>query len=193
MVLAKNGINVCFEKLNHSHLPTVFSWLRQDFVAEFWDNTQAHKDDILHFLEGRKTASTYADGKYVYWVASYKREPFALLMTIQETHTDPIGQEKRSQLSKTGNTYSIDYMIGNHQFLGKGYGEQTLSAFIDYFRISFDSRADTFLMDPAVDNSRAQHVYMKAGFEHVCDFRMEQDVSGIGKMHHLLVKRFEPA
>ena len=32
---------------------------------------------------------------------------------------------------------------------------------------------------------------MKAGFEHVCDFMMEGDVSGAGKVHHLLLKKFE--
>jgi len=29
-------------------------------IMEFWDNTQAHKDDIVNFAEGRKTPSSYA-------------------------------------------------------------------------------------------------------------------------------------
>jgi hypothetical protein len=33
---------------------------------------------------------------------------------------------------------------------------------------------------------------MKASFKHACDFMMEDDVSGAGKAHHLLVKKFEP-
>jgi hypothetical protein len=32
----------------------------------FWDNSQAHKDDIVHFVEGRKTPSPYLEGKYIY-------------------------------------------------------------------------------------------------------------------------------
>ena len=54
----------------------------------------------------------------------------------------------------------------------------------------FDASADTFLIDPASDNPRAKNVYMKAGFEHIADFVMSGDVSGAGKPHHLLIKRF---
>jgi RimJ/RimL family protein N-acetyltransferase len=78
-------------------------------------------------------------------------------------------------------------MIGNPKFFGKGYGSKTLSDFINYFREFYDPKADTFIIDPASDNPKAKHVYMKAGFKHVCDFMMEGDVSGAGKSHHLLI------
>lgn len=179
-----------FEKLEQKHVDTIFAWLNEPHVKEFWDNTQAHKDDIVNFVEGRKTPSTYADGEYVYWIASYNSSPFAFFMTIKETHDSPINQEKLEYLSKTGNTYGVDYMIGNPEFFGKGYGAKTLSEFMEFFRDEYDTKADTFLIDPASDNPRAKNVYMNAGFENVCDFQMEGDVSGRGEVHHLLVKRF---
>ena len=64
--------------------------------------------------------------------------------------------------------------------------------FINYFRTSIDPKADAFLIDPASDNPKAKYVYMKAGFKHACDFMMEGDVSGAGKVHHLLTRKFEP-
>lgn len=179
-----------FEKVSKVHLETIFHWLREPHVMEFWDNSEAHKDDIVNFAEGRKTPSSYIDGKYVYWIALDHGEPFAMLMTIQETEAEDIGKEKRSRLSKTGNSYGLDYMIGNPDFIGKGYGAKTLENFIDFFRQAVDPKADTFLIDPADDNPRAKHIYMKAGFDHVCDFMMEEDVSGKGKVHHLLIKKF---
>ncbi len=185
-------MNIHFEKVTGAHLDTIFSWLRQPHIMEFWDNTQAHKDDIVNFAEGRKTPSSYAGGKYDYFLAYLEDEPFAMLMTIQETHKEDIGEEKLKRLSKTGHTYGLDYMIGNPKFFGKGYGSQTLSDFIDYFRKIVDPKADAFLIDPASDNVRAKHVYMKAGFKHVCDFMMEGDVSGAGKLHHLLLKKIDP-
>lgn len=185
-------MNIQFEKASQAHTDTIFSWLKQDFVKEFWDNTQAHKDDIINFIEGRKTPSTYAEGRYIYWIASFNDEPFAMLMSIQEMHKDDLGQEKLARFSKTGHTYSLDYMIGNPQFFGKGYGAKTLSEFIDYFRNAVDPKADTFIIDPNSNNPRAKHVYMKAGFNYVCDFIMEGDMSGSGQLHHLLIKKFEP-
>ncbi len=186
-------MKIKFEKVTRAHLDTIFKWLTEPHVMEFWDNTDAHKDDIVNFAEGRKTPSSYADGQYVYWIAYLEDEAFAMLMTIQETHKEDIGEEKLKRLSKTGHTYGLDYMIGNPKFFGKGYGSQTLSDFIDYFREIVDPKADTFIIDPASDNPKAKHVYMKAGFKHVCDFMMEGDVSGAGKVHHLLIRKFDPA
>jgi predicted acetyltransferase/RimJ/RimL family protein N-acetyltransferase len=185
-------MKVKFEKVTGAHLDTIFSWLSEPHIMEFWDNTQAHKDDIVNFTEGRKTPSSYANGQYVYWIASLEDEAFAMLMTIQETHQEDIGEEKLKRLSRTGHTYGLDYMIGNPKFFGKGYGSQTLYDFIDFFRESIDPKADTFLIDPDSANLRAKHVYIKAGFKHVCDFMMEGDVSGAGKVHHLLLRKFEP-
>lgn len=185
-------MKIKFEKVTGAHLDTIFNWLTEPHIIEFWDNTQAHKDDIVNFAGGRKTPSSYAGGGYFYWIAYLEDEPFAMLMTIQETHKEDIGEEKLKRLSKTGYTYGLDYMIGNSKFFGKGYGSQTLSGFIDFFRESIDPKADTFLIDPDSANLRAKHVYMKAGFKHVCDFMMEGDVSGAGKLHHLLIKKFEP-
>ncbi len=185
-------MKIHFEKVTGAHLDTIFSWLPQPHIMEFWDNTEAHKNDIVSFAQGRKTPSSYAGGGYLYWIAYLEDEPFAMLMTIQETYQEDIGQEKLKRLSKTGHTYGLDYMIGNPKFFGKGYGSQTLSDFIDYFREIVDPKADTFIIDPASDNPKAKHVYMKAGFKHVCDFMMEGDVSGAGKVHHLLLKKFDP-
>lgn len=185
-------MKIKFEKVTGAHCDTIFKWLTEPFVQEFWDNTQGHKNDIVNFTEGRKEPSNYCDGKYFYWIASWNGHPFAMLMTIQETAEDHIDDIKLSHLSKTGHTYSLDYMIGDKDYFGKGYGSQTLSDFIDFFREYIDPKADTFLIDPDSANLRAKHVYMKAGFKHVCDFMMEGDVSGAGKLHHLLIKKFEP-
>ena len=186
-------MNIDFEKANISHADIIFSWLAEPFVQEFWDNTQGHKDDILNFVHGRKESSDYCDGKYVYWIASCDGHPFAMLMTIQETPEDPIGDIKLKHLSKTGHTYGMDYMIGDKNYFGKGYGAKTLKEFVDFFIKEFDPQADTFLIDPASDNPRAKHVYMKAGFEYIADFVMTGDVSGAGKTHHLLIKRITPS
>jgi len=105
-----------FKKLTSAHLDTIFRWLAEPHVIEFWDNTQAHKNDIINFTLRRKTPSSYANGQYNYFIAFLEDEPFAMLMAIQETHEDNIVQEKLERLSKTGHTYGLDYMIGNPIF-----------------------------------------------------------------------------
>jgi len=184
---------ITFEKATIAYKEIIFSWLAEPHVQEFWDNTQDHKDDILNFMNGRNEPSNYYDGKYVYWIALAFGQPYAMIMTIQETIQDDIGELKHSHLSKTGNTYSLDYMIGNTAYIGKGYGTQTLIEFVNFFRDQFDKKADTFLIDPASDNHRAKRVYEKAGFKHIADFAMGGDCRDAGKPHHLLIKKFAPA
>jgi RimJ/RimL family protein N-acetyltransferase len=186
-MLNPKDTKIHFEKLASKHVNIVFDWLTQDFIMEFWDNSQPHQNDILNFVEGRKTPSPYANGQYVYWISRYGDEPFAMLMTIQETDQSDIALEKIKILSKTGNTYGIDYMIGNRDFFGKGFGAKVLNDFIEYFRTNVDREADTFLIDPDCNNPKAKHVYQKAGFKHICDFIMEGNCSGAGRLHYLLL------
>ncbi len=181
---------ITFEKATADHKDTIFSWLAEPHIQEFWDNTKEHKDDIINFIHGRQTPSSYCDGKYTYWIAKINQVPFAMLMTIQETPEDNSGNIKLTYLSKTGHTYGIDFMIGNKDYVGKGFGAKTLVAFVDFFKNNVDNKTETFIIDPATDNPRAKHVYIQAGFEHVTDFIMQGDVSGAGKPHHLLIKVF---
>lgn len=185
-------MNITFEKASKKHQEVIFAWLKEPKVQKFWDNTEGHKSDIINFIEEQKTPSNYCNGKYMYWIASENGKPFAMLMTIQESIREGIGELKLSYISKTGNAYGVDYMIGNSDFFGKGYGGKTLAEFLDFVRQNVDSKADTFLIDPEVSNPRAKYVYEKAGFVHVADFIMEGDCSGAGKPHNLLVKRFKP-
>jgi RimJ/RimL family protein N-acetyltransferase len=185
-------MTVTFEKATDAHEQIIFSWLAERHVQEFWDNTQNHKDDILNFMDGRKKPSSYSNGQYIYWIAKDNGHPFAMFMTIKEPSTDDLDEIKLDNLSKTGNSYNIEYMIGDKNYLGKGYGAKTLSEFVEFFRNTIDPKADTFLIDPATDNLKAKHVYMKAGFKYVGDFVMSGNVSGAGKLHHLLIMCFKP-
>lgn len=182
-------MSIPFQKLTVKHVEHVFCWLKEPFVQEFWDNSVAFKDDILNFVQGRITQSNYAGGQYVYWLAFFGEEPFALIMTILETTTSDINPEKISCLSPTGNSYSLDFMIGNRNFVGKGLGAPTLEAFIAFFKKEVDHLASTFLIDPDCANSKAVHVFAKAGFTKICEFVMQGDCSGQGKLHCLMIKK----
>lgn len=126
-------MNISFEKAKPKHQATIFNWLQQPHVTTFWDNSQAHKNDILNFLDGRKTPSNYADGKDVYFIGSVGEPPHAMIMTIMEKAGENPTPMKNEHVSKTGTTYSIDFMIGNPSFVGKGLGGKTLKLFVDFF------------------------------------------------------------
>ena len=61
-------MKMTFKKVEFKHKDIIFAWLDSAHVKEFWDNSQAHRDDIINFMEGRKTHSPYFKGINDYWI-----------------------------------------------------------------------------------------------------------------------------
>ncbi len=172
MVIEKNkmlnsvSLPIHFEKAATQHQDMIFSWLSEPHMQEFWDNSQEHKDDILNFIHGRKQHYFY--GTTQYWVGYIDNQPFCFLLSDQMLREqNDLSDLHREYLSKTGHTISLDFGIGNKNFLAKGLAAPTLKAFTEFYKNKIDSNADTFFIDPNTNNPRAFHVYEKAGFKMV--------------------------
>lgn len=182
-------MNIEFEKLTHRYQRIIFDWLVEPHMLEFWDNSQEHKDDIIHYINGRKGEAPYFKGIFDYWVGSIDRVPYSFLLTSEMQVTqENISRLHRAYLSKTGKTITIDFGVGNKDFLGKGLGAPTLIAFTEFYQNKVDCAADTFFIDPDENNPRAQHVYKKAGFELAGEFDMANGVFK-GNKSFLMVKK----
>jgi RimJ/RimL family protein N-acetyltransferase len=151
-------MNIHFDKANIAHKEIILDWLQKPHVQEFWDNSQECKDDVLNFINGRKDPSPYFNGVFEYWVGYFNQDPYSLILT---SYFEDWG---RDSLSSTGRTVTLDFAIGNLNYLGQGLAAPTLQAFMDFYRLSVDPSVTTFFIDPDIDNIKAQHVYKKAGF-----------------------------
>lgn len=185
---AKDKPTVYFEKANLTHQSSIFSWLANPHVQEFWDNSEDHLKDILIFINGRKEPSAYANGIFDYWIGSIDNHPYCLLMTSEILSNDnSLPAVWKPYLSVTGKTFSIDFTIGDETYLGKGLAASTLISFTHFVQ-TIDPKVDTFIIDPAENNPRAKHVYGKAGFETVAEFI--RDIGFFkGINHFLMVKK----
>ncbi len=162
---------ITFEKASTKHRENVFKWLDAPHVKEFWDNSQSHKDDILIFMNGRKEPSPYFDGICHYWIGLINNDPYCLVVTTEVLPTETsLSDLWRSNLSKKGRTFTIDFMIGNQKYFSKGLAVPTLEAFTSFIQTKINPSIDTFFIDPEERNKRAKHVYEKAGFHCVGDF-----------------------
>lgn len=178
---------VHFAKASHSHIDTIFGWLAEPHMMEFWDNSQEHKDDIINFINNNP--QTYFAGTAKYWIGYFNDEPYAFILSdiLQKEQTD-LSELHCANLSQTGHTIALDFGIGNKKFLGRGLAAPTLMAFMQFYTGSIDPKADTFLIDPDENNPRAIHVYTKAGFIKVGGFNVTQGAF-IGHHSDLMVKR----
>lgn len=166
-----NVQSLIFKKASIEHKNDIFEWLEKPHVKEFWDNSQEHRDDILIFMQGRKESSPYWNGMFDYWVGIINNHPFCLLMTSEvKKEEQNLPQGWYENLSPIGKTFSIDFMIGNEKYLGKGLAGITLEAFTQFIPQYVDQSVTRFIIDPAANNLKAKHVYEKAGFHTVAEF-----------------------
>ncbi|MCP4476186.1 MAG: hypothetical protein GY821_16825 [Gammaproteobacteria bacterium] len=114
-------MEITFSQATLAYQEIIFSWLDEPHVKAFWDNSPAHREDIVHFMKGRETPSNYFDGIFNYWLGFIEADPYAFLLTSPYTEDQQMTALHSAHLSRTGRTYSIDFCIGNSAYLGKGH------------------------------------------------------------------------
>jgi len=180
-------MNITFKKAKLAHKDVIFEWLEEPHMKEFWDNSQKHKDDILNFINRNKKPY---EGIFTYWIGSINNDPFCFILTSQmRAEQKDIPELHRAHLSKTGNTITIDFGIGNKKHLGKGLAAPTLEKLTQFIKEEVDPKVDTFIIDPNENNPRAIHVYNKAGFKHVGEYVVEKGTFK-GQISKLMVKKY---
>lgn len=186
------SLEITFQKASLDHKVHVLKWLEEPHIKEFWDNSPEHREDILIFMKGRAESSPYLNGIFDYWIGFVYDEPYCLLMTseILPNQSD-VPEVWKAHLSNSGKTFSIDFMIGNKKYLGKGLASPTLVAFTKFIQEAIDPKVDTFFIDPADSNPRAKYVYEKSGFNNVATFF--RDFEGKKKVKHFLLVKTCPS
>ena len=177
-----------FCRLTFAHLDMVMSWLDAPHMKLTWDNSPAHREDIVCFAGGRQTPSSYFDGIFTYWIGHVDDAPHALLLTAPVCPSDDLPALWKKHLLPQTHTFSIDFGIGEARFLNKGHAGPTLKAFMEFFPTAHQDRVDAFFIDPSTQNPKAAHVYGKAGFEEVGTF-VPTEGAFVGDTSRLMIKR----
>ncbi|MBS0629940.1 MAG: GNAT family N-acetyltransferase [Verrucomicrobia bacterium] len=140
-----------FKLVNQSQRALVHSWLSLPHVTKWFygqglQNTLTHLDD---FLKGASIAQ--------YWIAYNRGHPFAFLITsrVEKPH-----DELSKWCSEEGEAITLDMLIGDENYLGKGLAVKVIQEFLQ----NQFPYVDEVLIDPESTNERAIHVYQKAGF-----------------------------
>ena len=135
----------------------ICSWLQQTHVAEWFcgqglENTIKELDEFIH-----------GSSIFSYWLALDQNHPFALLIT---SSIDKPSDELTRWCSESGDAITLDILIGDPNYLGKGLAHRLIQDFL----VSQFAHVKEVLIDPDMANLRAIHVYKKAGFTIVGEF-----------------------
>lgn len=163
-----------FEHLRKEQEEMVKQWLHQDYVAKFWYGVglQNTLKSISRFVNGEETLFTL-------WIAYDGTTPFGYLTTSKVNfETDHFYAHYLTPSSKA---ITLDLLIGNRSYLGKGLGHQMIR---ELLLQKFEHATDVFI-DPGVDNPKAIHVYKKAGFQELEEYTPVWDPSSACLLMHL--------
>ena len=154
-------------------------WLHSPHVSEFWGESSKNIRDF-------RSAMTGVCALFNYWIGQDDTIPFCLLITTDATRDTP--EHLAPFLPETGEAWTLDVLIGPPEYVGRGIATQMLESFLSH--IQYQNRAlRTVLIDPEANNSRAIHVYEKAGFQLVSEF-VPSDGSFQGKPHVLMAYHY---
>ena len=152
--------HITFQQATGLDKSLIHTWWNKPHVKEFWDNSPALWENVAHYLNNG------VKDLFDYWLGFYDGVAFALVMTSTIDITQP--SVYAAYCPKESTTYTIDFMIGEEAYLGQGLAAATLQAFMDFC----PTEVTHFLIDPASSNTRAVHVYHKAGFKEVGRFTL---------------------
>ena len=154
-------------------------WFHSPHVSEFWGDAPANIRDF-------RSAMTGVCALFNYWIGRDDTIPFCLLITTDATRDTP--EHLAPFLPETGEAWTLDVLIGPPEYVGRGIATQMLESFLSH--IQYQNRAlRTVLIDPEANNSRAIHVYEKAGFQLVSEF-VPSDGAFQGKSHVLMAYHY---
>jgi RimJ/RimL family protein N-acetyltransferase/N-acetylglutamate synthase-like GNAT family acetyltransferase len=123
-------------------------WLEQDYIQNFWGDPQDWINEITENLN--------AD-----WVKYFIVEcdnPIGFLQ-YYETDKAPQGDWSDEPIGTVG----IDYLIGDKEYLGKGYGSEILRLLVDH--IKSKNEYDYIVADPIAENISSVKVLEINGFK----------------------------
>lgn len=133
-----------FKPVNRFQRSLIHDWLAQEHISQ-WLHGQGLQNT---FVDLDKSFEGSSWGQH--WIAYDEDTPFAYLITSDE------GEDAAT----------LDLFICDLNYLSKGLSVQMIQEFL----VSHFSNKKEILIDPEASNTRAIHVYEKAGFRIIGEF-----------------------
>lgn len=160
----KGNTSLKFSPVEISHKDLILKWFEEDHVKEFFygDGVKNTLSNLDLFCQGINNNGSYT---FHHWIAFYENIPFAFIMTSPVTGPYNENDDYNKWYVDGSKTFTLDLLIGEKDFLGKGLAHVMIQQFI----LDQYADADYFIIDPEAENTKAIHVYEKAGFKKVSE------------------------
>lgn len=123
-------------------------WLNKDYILKWYHD----KDGWLTEIKGRKNAYIWIH----HFIVMDSKTPIGFCQYYD--CYDAKDLEDWYSVTKPGETFSIDYLIGKEEYLNKGYGKEIVRVLSDTIQVV--EGAKRIIVQPDKENHASKHVLM---------------------------------
>ena len=142
---------ISLEKITEEDIFLIEQWLQKECIKKWYDPI----DEWINELKNR-------NGEYSFikhFIVKYNSTKIGFCQYYDCFDA----QELWYKIDKQKYTYSIDYLIGEENYLNKGYGKEIIRQLIEKIKIK-DGKE--IIVQPDMENERSNKILLANGFEY---------------------------
>jgi len=140
---------IFLEKLIDEDIELIKQWLQKDYIKKWYDPI----NDWINELNNRNREYNFIN----HFIVKNNSEKIGFC----QYYDCFIAQESWYKVEKQNCTYSIDYLIGNENYLSKGYGKEIIRQLINKIK---SENGKEIIVQPDQENIKSNKVLLASGF-----------------------------
>lgn len=170
---------ITWRRLHEDDFPLLAHWLEQPHVARWWHHEtspaavardfgpaargEEPSEDLLVFLDG---------------------QPFGMIQRCRLDDYPEYRDELAAATDVPAGTVTIDYLIGDHDHVGRGLGSRMIAAIVDATWTE-DAAAPAIVVPVVAGNRASWRALEKAGLRRIGEADLEPDNPADGRLHYI--------
>jgi RimJ/RimL family protein N-acetyltransferase len=139
------------DKIIDEDIILIEKWLQKDYIKKWYDPINDWIDEIKN-----------RNGKYsfiTHFIVKHNSDKIGFC----QYYDCFIAQELWYKIDKQNYTYSIDYLIGEENYLNKGYGKEIIRQLIEKVKMG---NGKEIIVQPDMENIQSNKILLANGFEY---------------------------
>lgn len=141
-----------FRQLDDRDIELLTLWLNKEHVLKWFQDTE----DWLNEIKGRNDEYSWIN----HFIVSHNDKDIGFCQYYDCYNSNEL--ENWYEAKKPKHTFSIDYLVGDERYLGKGFGKEIVKMLTDIIKIN--EKSYRIIVQPDKDNHASNGVLIANGY-----------------------------